>query len=177
MGFPPSSRMVSIHILLPHRQLGTHQLHLIIESPRWTRFVETCTEGATLKFVAENRLAIQTSSWLGIGTVRSSMGCTNTTRCGDNMNTVVQLSSGMLKVQHDILGVTCDSDTRKERCLYQIECGGRDEAGCLIYGPGWLREEVIETKANWTDDAGQPIPEDEIPKAEGNQFQYRRGDG
>lgn len=60
----------------------------MIESPRWTRFAETCTEGATLKFVAENRLAIQTRSWLGFGVVRSSAGCTNTTRCGDHMNTV-----------------------------------------------------------------------------------------
>lgn len=90
---------------------------------------------------------------------------------------VVQLSSGMLKVQHDVLGVTCSSDPRKTRCMYQIECGGRDEAGCLVYGPGWLRDEVTESAQNWTDGEGNPIPSDEMPATEGNQFPYQPNDG
>jgi len=152
----------------------------MIEAPRWTRFHETCTEGATLRFVAENRLAISTDSWLGLGTVRSSFGCTNTTRCGDHELTVVQISSGMLKVQQDILGVTCSSDNRKTQCLYQIECGGEGEAGCLVYGPSWLRSEVDESAANWTDATGQGIPAGEMPNAQrqgGNEFGYQPGDG
>merc|ERR1711939_186225 len=154
------------------KELGSSKLHLIVESPKWTKFNKVCKEGATLHFVAENRLLIRTPDWLGTGTVRSGFPCQNVTRCSDHDLTVVEISSGMLKVQHDILGVTCSSDvTNTQKTLYQIGCGG-GEGGCYVYGPAWIRE-IQQAKAN--SDLRQDG--DHRPGFANNPFPYTEGDG
>ena len=123
--------------------------------------------GATLRFIAELRLAIQSEVWDGTGVVKSSFECTNFTRCGGSQMSIVEVNIAVLKLQHEVMAVRCSTDTRKT--LYQIMCGDSSStSGCVIYGPQWLLKEHEERESPNVRATTDQRKKDEIPEDEDN---------
>jgi len=140
------------------KTMGSTSLHLMVEAPKWAQLNAACAPGSTAQFYAEGRLKMRTDDWSGTGRIRSGFACTNQTRCGSNELTVVQTTSGLYKVQQDILALSCSGDPRGT--LFQIECGG-GTSGCIVYGPTWLRAESQEAETEEdrrTDPGFNPFP-------------------
>lgn len=151
------------------KSLSSATLHLMVESPKWARFNEVCTPGASITFLAEGRLKIVTAGWPGTARVRSGFGCVNVTRCGDHDLTVVVVDRAIHQVQQDVQAVTCSSDPRSPPTLYQLECGGA-HSGCVVYGPRHL---AAAAEARLAEREANP----DMPPQEGNPFPYTAGDG